>query len=116
MKFHITASIAIASIMLTACGGEPSSADIKAAYEREITKADKAAEAMVGSNKVAKDMVQSMQTKIHDAKKIACKKAEGNPGYRCDFELDIEAPFVGRTKQAGSARFVKGDSGWQVLQ
>lgn len=116
MKLRIATSIAVASLILTACGGEPSSADIKAAFDQANAEANKAAKAMAGGSNVAQKMAQSMQTKIHDAKKIACKKAEGNPGYRCDFELDIEAPFVGRTKQAGSARFVKGDSGWQALQ
>lgn len=116
MKFRITATIAIASVMLTACGGEPSSADIKAAFEQANAEANKTAGAIAGGSKAAQKIAQSMQSKIHDAKKIACKKAEGNPGYRCDFEIDIEAPFVGRTKQAGSARFVKGDNGWQVLQ
>lgn len=116
MKYHLTLSFAVAAFLLSACGGEPSSADIKAAFEQEKAKANKTAEARAGGSDLAKKMVQSMQTKIYDAKKIACKKAEGNPGYRCDFEIDIEAPLVGRTKQAGSARFVKGDNGWQVLQ
>ena len=110
MKYRLAISTAIVSLMLAACSNAPSSADIKAAYERHINEAGKEAVPLVGE-KLVKDLI----VKVHDAKKIACEKADGNPGFRCDFEADLEYPIVGKVKKTMSARFAKGDSGWQML-
>ena len=113
MRFRSTAALAAASIMLAACSGEPSSADVKAAFEQAIAQVNRATQAIAGSSDSARKM---LQTTLYDAKKIACKKADGYPGYRCDVEIDIESPLIGRTKQVDSVRLVKGDKGWQVMQ
>jgi len=100
---------AAAAAMLSACGGEPSEADIQAAYHRLADGREQGIAGLLGQ-----DMAKLARTEIHGVKKIACKAASDKPGYVCDFQVDSES-VLGRSQQAASARFVKGDDGWQIV-
>ena len=90
--------VLITVAVLTGCSVEPSEADIKKAIEREFSQGE--------------GMAGGLAPKLHGLKKLGCAKAASNPGYNCDVELDLEAPFIGRQKSALKVRFVKGDDGW----
>jgi hypothetical protein len=96
--------------LVSACGGEPSASDIQEAMEQQIVEAGKTTGGMIGG-----ELAKQMQVKIYSVEKIACKKADGKPGYQCDFSADIESPMIGRSKQNGTARFVDGDDGWRLF-
>lgn len=97
-----------ACALLTACGGEPSEADLKAAVEQTYSNVNKE------MNSVGKLIGKDFSTKVKAFKKLACAKPEGKPGYSCDFEMTVDGP-MGESTQKGSARFVKGDTGWTVM-
>lgn len=101
--------VACVALALTGCGGEPSAENIKSALEQKVTYASKGVEALVG-----RDMAVGLQIKVHAVNKVACKESSDKPGYRCDFEAEIEYPLIGQVKENGSARFVKSDSGWRA--
>jgi len=98
-----------ACVALAACGGEPSEADMKSAMDQTFG----------GFNEklddVGKLIGKDLSTKVKAMKKLGCAKAEGNPGYRCDFEMTLNGP-LGEQTQKASARFVKGDTGWAALE
>ncbi|RAU23095.1 hypothetical protein CU669_02720 [Paramagnetospirillum kuznetsovii] len=94
---------------LAACDGDPSDADMKAAVEQTYGSINKE----LGS--VGKMIGKDLTTTIKAFKKLGCAKAEGNPGYRCDFEMTLNGPLGEKTEKA-SGRFVKGDKGWAVME
>ena len=103
-------SVAFAAcIALTACGGEPSESDLKGAVEQTFGGVNKELASM------AKLVGKDLSTKIKSFKKLACAKPEGKPGYACDFEMTVDGP-LGESSQKASARFVKGDKGWTVME
>ena len=95
------------ALLLVGCSGEPSGDDLRAAMEKGIESAN-AAVSKVSAN-------PKMQSKLHSLKKIGCK-ADGDKAYICDVQVDVEAPFVGRTKQTAPMRVVKGPAGWTASQ
>ena len=103
MKTHYAKWLVVPALvlLLSACSGEPSEGDMRAAVEKEVVEANKAT-AMLGAD---------MKTKLHSFKKVGCK-ADGDNAYRCDVEMDMEAPLVGRKKVVAPMRFVKGSDGW----
>ncbi len=105
-----TLSVAFAACaLLTACGGEPSETDLKAAVEQTYGTVNKE---LAG---VGKTIGKDLSTKVTAFKKLACAKVEGKPGYACDFEMTVDGP-LGASTQKGSGRFVKGDAGWTVME
>jgi hypothetical protein len=93
--------------LLTACG-EPSESDMKSAVENTFNGMN----SQLGG--VGKLIGKDLSTKILSFKKLACAEAKGNPGYACDFEMALDGP-LGQKTEKGSARFVKGDKGWAVM-
>lgn len=102
-------AVVFACALLTACGGEPSESDMKAAVEDTFGGMNKE----LGS--VGKMIGKDLTTKVKSLKKLGCAKAEGNPGYRCDFEMLVDGPLGEKTEKA-SGRFIKGDKAWSVLE
>lgn len=102
-------AVVSACALLTACGGEPSDGDMKAAVEKTFG----------GINKelddVGKMIGKDLSTKVKAFKKLACAKPEGKPGYTCDFEMTLTGPLGEKTEKA-SGRFVKEDRGWTVME
>ena len=100
MMDHQRMAVWLASVLLAGCSAEPSEADMKKAFEAEFSQA----KATVG-----------LAPKFYGLKKLGCAKAESNPGYNCDVELDLEV-FNTRAKNAVKVRFVKGDDGWVPIK
>jgi hypothetical protein len=66
----------------------------------------------------------SLSFEITQFRKLGCEKAEGQPGYVCDFVLGFasDSPFAqGALRQltgggnAGQGRFLRNDEGWLYL-
>jgi len=53
---------------------------------------------------------------LHEVKKLGCAEAQGAAGYNCDVDIDVTAPFVGRTKNTSKLRLIKGSDGWQIVE
>jgi len=111
MPFHksfAVCAICLTTFALAGCSGEPSESDIEDAVKADVAQVNTTVKNVGGG--------LSMQTQVHGVKKIACAKASEDAGYNCDVELDITAPFIGRSKNIGKIRLVEGDSGWAVTE
>jgi len=102
-------AVSAACLALAACSGEPSEADMKAAVEQTFGGMNE----QLGD--VGKLIGKDLSTKVKSFKKLACAEAKGNPGFVCDFEMSLDGPLGQKTEKA-SARFVKGDKGWAVME
>lgn len=111
MKSIQTMGLAACAVLLTACGGAPSEGEMRAAFENQIQQSNDNVKKMAGNN----SMTKSMESKLHSFKKVGCKE-DGENAYRCDVEMEIEAPFVGRRSVNAPVRFVKASDGWKVSQ
>jgi hypothetical protein len=110
MKHPVLLAAAFAPVLLlVACGGEPSDADIMAALQADAAKGNAAAQAMLG-----RAAPEEMQTKVLAAKKVAC--AEDKPGWKCTVAVSVQVPIFGKQDSTASFNFVKGDKGWVVTQ
>jgi len=97
--------------ILTGCSSEPSGSDIEKAIQTSVGQAQQ----MANSSQEGKMLTEAFgSTTIHAVKKLGCVQAQGQPGYRCDIELDATAPLVGRTKTTSTIRLVKGSDGWVI--
>jgi len=118
MKTLLAAALAVFLLFTAGCSGEPSEADIRAAFEKDITKSseslNKTAQMFGGAGKAFTDMLGKAE--IHSVKKISCVQATNEPGYVCDVEVDMTVPLTGRKKDMTQARFVKGPDGWVVAK
>lgn len=109
-NISISATI-LFSAALAGCSGEPSSSEIEKAIKSSVEQSNQQAKEIGGSM-----MSDDMLTVIYEAKKVGCASAEGATGFNCDVELDVSAPFVGRSKKVTTIRFVKSSEGWQAVQ
>ena len=99
-----------ACLALSACGGAPSEADMRAAVDSQVKAQTTAMEGFVG--KKAMEASKGMTPEIKSFRKIGCKE-DGEKAYRCDVEVEVSQ--LGSTaKSAKSMRFVKGSDGWAV--
>ena len=118
MKFMLTGALLAVSLLTVGCSGEPSEADIRAAFEKDVAKTaqslDQAGKMFGG---VGKSFTDSLgKTELHAVKKIGCAEAKEAPGFVCDVEVDMTVPIAGRSKEMTTVRFVKGPDGWVVVQ
>lgn len=117
-KFLPAAVLCTLALIVVGCSRGPSEADIRAALEKDMAKTaqsiDEAGKIFGG---VGKALTDSMgKTELHAVRKIDCKEAKDAPGFVCDVEIDMTVPFVGRSKEMTTARFVKGPEGWVVMK
>lgn len=116
MKFMLT--LVAVSLLVAGCSGEPSEADIKAAFEKDMAKTaqsiDEAGKMFGGLGKPLTDSLGKME--LHAVKKIGCAQAKDAPGFVCDVEVDMTVPIAGRAREMTTARFVKGPDGWIVVK
>lgn len=89
-----------AVLALTGCSGEPSSTDMKQALESAM-KANPIVAAMFGG--------------FEEFEKIACKEAEGKPGFVCDYKATTTV-MGQKTTSNGTARFTQGKNGWEAQE
>ncbi len=118
MRFMLTMALVAVSMLVAGCSGEPSEADIKAAFEKDMAKTaqslDDAGKMFGGVGKALTDSLG--KTELHAVKKIGCAQAKDAPGFVCDVEVDMTVPLTGRSKEMATARFVKGPEGWVVVK
>lgn len=99
-----------ALLLLAACGGEPSEADIKSVFEKQIAAEAKTMEQIGG--KGTADRMKGLMGEVKIIKKIGCK-ADGENAYKCDVEMEVTR--MGNTnKGIAPVRFVKGSDGWMA--
>jgi hypothetical protein len=96
-------SSVVLAVALGGCSGEPSSGDIEKAMKADIEKAN---EMFPGE----------MKAELHSVKKVSCVEAKRSAGYNCDVEIDVTAPILGRQKDVGQIRLVKGSDGWVTVE
>jgi hypothetical protein len=89
---------------------EPSASEIEKAVRADMDQSNQQ-EKNIGGGLIADNML----TKVYGVKKLGCVAAQGASGFNCDVEIDVSAPFVGRSKKVGQLRFVKGSDGWKVV-
>ena len=100
-----------AGLLVAGCSGEPTEAEIRQVYEDEIARTN---EQMVNlGGEQAASMIG--KSELHAISKLGCKEAENNSGYNCDVQVDMSVPFLGRSTQTRTQRFVRGDDGWVVI-
>jgi hypothetical protein len=116
MKFCL--SLLAMLLIMAGCSGQPSEADIKAAFEKDMAKTaqsiDEAGKMFGGLGTSLTDSLGKME--LHAVKKIGCAEAKDAPGFVCDVEIDMTVPIAGRSKEMATARFVKGPEGWVVVK
>lgn len=101
-----------ALLLLSACGGEPSEADIKTAFEKQVSADAKAMEQIGGEQ--AASFVKGLMPEVKIIKKIGCKE-DGENAYKCDVEMEVTQ--MGSTnKGVAPIRFVKGSDGWMATK
>ncbi len=118
MRFMPTVVLVAASLLAAGCSGEPSEADIKAAFEKDMAKTaqsiDEAGKILGGVGKALTDSLG--KTELHAVKKIGCAEAKDAPGFVCDVEVDMTVPLAGRSTETATVRFVEGPDGWVVVK
>ena len=98
----------LTTILLMACGGAPSEADMTKAIDKQIQAEMTAAKQFMGG--AGASMAEKMAPKLENLKKIGCKE-DGEKAYRCDIEIEITQN--GATNKAPvNMRFIKGSEGW----
>lgn len=102
--------IPLLAVALSGCSGEPSEADLKNALIKEVDKANVLLDKSSGVLGA-----QSLKTEVKEVKKIGCKESSDSAGYNCDIKITATSPMLGTTTNNGTARFVKGDDGWEVI-
>lgn len=107
----VLSAIALSTFALSGCSGGPSNSDIEKAIKANVEQATQQAKNMGGSA-----VSESMLPKVYGVKNLGCAKEKDATGYICDVEVDASAPFVGRSKQVGKMRFIKGSDGWVISQ
>lgn len=104
-------AIALVTSFLTACGAsEPSEKELIAAIEKQLQSKVKDSSGAFS----AEDII------VRHIKKLGCSEADGQNGYMCevDVDIDVKLPFVGTQTQKGvqSLRFIESDEGWRLVQ
>lgn len=102
--------IAAAAIALSACSGAPSESDIKAMMEAELEQTSTMLKGIAGNG-----MADAMRTDIHDVTLHGCDEIRDEV-YRCDVEVDVTAPLVGRNVQRSNITLAKTDAGWTATR
>ncbi len=106
--------LAGSALMLAACfGGEPSASNIQqAAKESGLLHNDMRGRLPFNVARSSSALEQAIE--VAKIEKSGCARAQGQPGYMCDFKIGI--PEGGGFKYGPSltARFFKTDSGWQM--
>ncbi|MEC4889190.1 MAG: hypothetical protein RI101_03940 [Nitrospira sp.] len=121
-------AVSLAGVLI-GCSGEPSEADLEKAV-KVIAKAElektQALMKQLESDPLMKSLTKGSTANRNldlddelgkiSVKKLACAKAEGNPGYNCDVEMSrLGEGGAGPQKSPMKGRFVKSDDGWVMM-
>ena len=104
LSARLCSILALSSIfvMLTACSGEPSSADIDKVIRFSVKQATQQMGGFGGFDKI----------EVHEVQKLGCKSEGSGAAFQCDVEVDSTSPTGLRAKQVSQLRLVKGSDGW----
>lgn len=109
-------------LLLNGCGGEPSEADLDKAVKKFAENQLAQTQAKIkrfGNNPMTQDLAKGFEVDLSKVrvKKLACAKAEGNPGYNCDVEVSAAGEgALNPQKSTVKGRFVKSDDGWALIE
>lgn len=101
-------SIAATSLFIVGCSGEPSESDIAQAVERSFESANQQVR-QFGNH-------PNLRSQVHSVKKLGCEATAQGNAFLCDVETDVTVPLLGRTKNTGRVRMVKGSDGWVMMK
>jgi hypothetical protein len=109
MQMRVSGAAALALAVGACFGGEPSESDMAEAMRNNI----KIQQAVMLSLPAPGAMEQALKTAV--AEKSACKAAQGEPGYVCDFRFGSkQTNGTVRWGEAAKGRFYKVDGKWAV--
>ncbi|HYC01841.1 MAG TPA: hypothetical protein VED40_01025 [Azospirillaceae bacterium] len=94
-------------LLLTACGGEPSETEMRAAIEKQIADANAFVGGM-GKALLGKDVT----TRVMSLDKHECKARADSNGYVCSFTMTTRNEMVGTRTSTLETVFLKGSDGW----
>lgn len=101
-------AIVASTLFLVACGGEPSSSDVKSLVETELKPVlEMQTKMLSGLTGVSPANAPTLK----EVKKTGCKE-DGENAYRCDVEIVMTD---GKSRNV-PMRFVKGSNGWSLSQ
>lgn len=111
MKKFVTISALLSTFLLTACSIQPNGDEIKKAVEDKVKQDNQTVHSITG------DMLgKSLEVKLISAEKIGdCIKKTDGKTYECDVRVTIDAPIVGKQTDTKRFNFIKGDSGWVLV-
>ena len=101
------------SLLLTGCSSGPSEAEIRTAIEQSLSSVNNAVSGIAG---LAGANAKSLQAKVDDVKKIACKKVPktASPTYECEVQISMQLPILGQQSGTDLVTLSKTSSGWIV--
>jgi hypothetical protein len=113
MKFPhpVLLLLVVASIFLSGCSRGPSAKDVDKVVRAQFEQVNTMFR-QIGGNLFG----ESTLTEIHEVNKLGCASAKDAAGYNCDIEIDMSAPFVGRSKSVISLRFINTNDGWRIVE
>ncbi|WP_244827118.1 hypothetical protein [Caballeronia sp. TF1N1] len=100
-RLSLVAALGI-STLLSACGGSPSEADVRAALSKQVDEGRAQAEQIMGKSSFLDQRLTEQKQAVAAVKLIGCK-ADGEKAYLCDVEGKAGATRV---------RMLKGSDGW----
>ncbi|WP_250463259.1 hypothetical protein [Caballeronia sp. GAFFF2] len=100
-RLSLVAALGV-STLLSACGGSPSEADVRAALTKQLDQGKTQAEQLMGKNSFLDQRLSEERRAVDATKLIGCK-SDGEKAYLCDIE-----------NKAGTSRvrMLKGSEGW----
>lgn len=95
------------AILLTACSGAPSQADIEQAYRHEVEQVNQMTTRLGGG---------SLAIQVNSVKKLDCQKPDQHDRYRCQVEIDTTMPFLGNRRENTELTLTPTERGWKILR
>jgi hypothetical protein len=102
---HLKSAIVLMAVLLTACSGEPSEKNIKAALSSYFYKQNQTIQE--GAKFFGDSFAKKAMLELHSVKKLECIKKENDLGYLCAAEVDSTTPLAGRQKEVEKIRMIK---------
>ena len=101
----------LGSLLLTGCNNEPAESEIRAAIEQSLSSVNNA---VSGLADLTGAKAESLQAKVNDVKKIACKKVPktASPTYECEVQVSMQLPILGQQSATDLVTLSKTSSGW----
>jgi hypothetical protein len=99
--------IMASAVLLTACSGTPSQADIEQAYRYEVEQVNQMTARLGGG---------SLAIQVDAVKKLDCQKPDQHDRYRCQVEIETTMPFLGNRRESTELILTSTERGWKILR